>query len=48
MMFAFHITKRKLKGVVYILIFYQMMISLYIYLKVLSVMTRLPRPALIF
>jgi hypothetical protein len=38
----------KLKGVMYILLFYLMMISLYIYLKVLIVMIRLPRPALIF
>ena len=38
----------KLKGVMYILLFDLMMISLYIYLKVLIVMIRLPRPVLIF
>jgi hypothetical protein len=38
----------EVKGVMYILLFYLMMISLYIYLKVLIVMIRLPRPALIF
>jgi hypothetical protein len=38
----------EVKGVMYIILFYVMMISLYINLKVLNVMIWLPRPALIF